>query len=127
MEFLRSSQICKIETKIARKKHQLVSVNPDNGLLLQYLQLLAILDDFLSEQIIYTAVGVLVGDRLRSVLLPTELSVGLIVDECTAIEHWRQHRFAVSIVVKMIQFRVEENGETMHFEQSLRNNSGLVK
>ena len=82
----------------------MVTINPNDGLLLQYLQLLAILDNFLSKQIIHTAVGILVGNRLWRIFLPTKLSVGLIVDECAAVEHWRKHRFAVSIIVKMIQF-----------------------
>lgn len=119
MKYLHALHARKIETEITRKEHQLIAINPDDRLLIQYLQLLTVLQDLLSKYIVHTTIGILIGDCLRRVFLPAKLTIGLIVDERTAVEHWRQNGFAVTIIVKVIQFGIQENGKASHFEQSL--------
>ena len=119
MQFLHALHTREIKTEITRKEHELITINPYNWFLIQYLQLLAILQDLLGKYVVHTAIGILISDRFRRVFLPAKLAIGLIVDERTAMKHWRKNSLAVTIIVKVIQFGIQENGKTSHFEQSL--------
>lgn len=40
------------------------------------------------------------------------------------MQHGREDRLAVAVVVEVVQFRVEEDGETVHLEETLREEPG---
>ena len=113
-------QIGEVESEVAREKHEMVSVDPDDGLLVEHLQLLAVAQNLLREEVVDATVGVLVGDDFGGVLLPAELRLRVVVDHGASVQHGREDRLAVAIVVEVVQFLVEEDGETVHLEETLR-------
>lgn len=113
-------QIGEVESEVAREKHEMVSVDPDDGLLVEHLQLLAVAQNLLREEVVDATVGVLVGNDFGGVLLPAELRLRVVVDHGASVQHGREDRLAVAVVVEVVQFRVEEDGETVHLEETLR-------
>ena len=113
-------QIGEVESKITREKHEVVAVDPDDGFLVDHLQLLAVAKNLLREEIVDTTIGVLIGDDFRRVFLPAELRLRVVVDHGASVQHGRNNRLAVAIVVEMVQLGVEEDGETVHLEETLR-------
>lgn len=61
-------QIGEVESEVAREKHEMVSVDPDDGFLVEHLQLLAVAQNLLREEVVDATVGVLVGDDFGGVL-----------------------------------------------------------
>lgn len=112
-------QIGEVESEVTREKHEMVAVDPDDRFLVDHLQLLAVAQNLLREEIVDATIGVLIGDDFRRVLLPAELRLRVVVDHGASVQHGRQDRLAVAVVVEMIQLGVEEDGETVHLEETL--------
>lgn len=73
------------------------------GLAFEHVELFAVAENLLGEEVVDSAVGVLVADGGERVFLPGEGVLGVVVDHRAAVQHRRENALAVAVVVQLVQ------------------------